>query len=56
MTKELNFDIGQINHGFRATRNVELHELGTVLRQMEHEKTGLKLVWLDRAEENKTFG
>lgn len=55
MTKELNFDIGQINHGFRATRNVELNELGAVLHQMEHEKTGLQLVWLDRAEENKTF-
>ena len=43
-------------HGFRLTRQVRLSELSADLYQMRHENTGLELVWLDRADENKTFG
>ena len=43
-------------HGFTVTRQKELSELGAVMYQMTHDKTGLELVWLKRDEENKTFG
>ena len=42
--------------GFAVKRATELKELDAVLYLMEHEKTGLELVWLRRDEENKTFG
>lgn len=41
--------------GFRVLSKRPLDELDAVLWEMEHEQTGAKLVWLDRAEENKTF-
>lgn len=43
-------------HGFTVLRRVPLEELEAVLYEMEHERTGAKLVWIDRKEENKTFG
>ena len=42
--------------GFTVTSTKELPELRAVLYQMTHDQTGLELVWLKRAEENKTFG
>ena len=42
--------------GFSVVKATELKELGAVLYRMEHDKTGLELVWLSRDEENKTFG
>ena len=42
--------------GFKLVSATELPELAAVLYRMEHEKTGLELVWLSRDEENKTFG
>lgn len=42
--------------GFSLVRNVGLSELSAVLHEYIHTKTGLKLVWLDRDEDNKTFG
>ncbi len=43
-------------NGFSLVKATELPELGAVLYRMEHDKTGLELVWLSRDEENKTFG
>lgn len=43
-------------HGFLVSSITELKELGADMVRMTHEKTGLELVWLRRAEENKTFG
>ena len=43
-------------HGFRVTRIVPLEELAAQGIEMEHLNTGLKLFWLKRDEENKTFG
>ena len=43
-------------NGFRLIGTTQLPELAAVLYRMEHEKTGLELVWLSRDEENKTFG
>jgi len=45
-----------MSHGFVEQRTVELEELNGILHQYVHERTGLKLVWLEREEENKTFG
>lgn len=42
--------------GFCEVRSAPLPELNATLHEMEHEKTGARLVWLERAEENKTFG
>jgi Zn-dependent M16 (insulinase) family peptidase len=42
-------------HGFCVTRVRDFAELGGKLIEMEHEKTGAKLAWLDRPDTNKTF-
>lgn len=42
--------------GFSLATVRSLPELHGVLREFRHDRTGLKLVWLDREEENKTFG
>lgn len=46
---------GDIIHGFRVRYSRQLPEIGAVLWRMEHEKSGADLVWLDRADDNKTF-
>lgn len=43
-------------HGFEEIRKIKLGELDAVMHEMRHKKTGLKLVWLERDEENKTYG
>lgn len=48
--------IGTVIQNFRVTNVRVLEELGCSLWEMEHEKTGAQLIWLDRADENKTFG
>ncbi|MDO4393058.1 MAG: insulinase family protein [Bacillota bacterium] len=45
----------EILHGFRVDRTVPVKEIGAQLVEMTHEQTKLKLVWLNREEENKTF-
>lgn len=41
--------------GFRVTRMRVFSELGGALVEMEHEKTGASLCWLNRPDENKAF-
>ena len=41
--------------GFSEIRTVPLGELEGVLHQYIHEKTGARLCWLERPDENKTF-
>ena len=43
-------------HGFTEIRQAPLSELDATLHEMEHAQTGARLVWLERDEENKTFG
>lgn len=43
-------------HGFTLRSTRELGELNAKFHEMEHEKSGARLVWLERDEENKTFG
>lgn len=42
-------------HGFRVVHVQELPELRATLCRMEYEKNGADLIWLDRADDNKTF-
>ena len=42
--------------GFIVLDQQRVDELEADLWQMEHQKSGARLVWLERAEENKTFG
>ncbi len=47
---------GTNTHGFIVIRTQPLEELDAVMYHMRHERTALELVWLKRAEENRTFG
>ena len=42
--------------GFTVKRIVDVDELQATMIEMEHQKTHLRLAWLKRDEENKTFG
>lgn len=46
---------GEHIHGFTVQETRPLPELEAVMVRMEHDKSGARLVWLDRKEENKTF-
>jgi len=48
-------NIGTVIHNFRINQVKKLPELNCNLWEMEHETSGAQLVWLDRADENKTF-
>lgn len=43
------------SHGFTLMEIRDLPELEARMVRMEHDKSGARLVWLDRKEENKTF-
>ncbi len=45
----------QIVHGFTVLSGRRLDELEAVLWQLEHRRSGARLVWLEREEKNKTF-
>ena len=47
--------IGTVIQNFRIFNVRRLEELNCSLWEMEHEITGAQLVWLDRADDNKTF-
>ena len=47
--------IDEIIRGFRVLRVRPLEELQARLVEMEHVRTGAKLCWLDRRDENKAF-
>lgn len=46
---------GERIHGFVVRETRRLPELEACMVRMEHEKSGARLIWLDREEENKTF-
>ena len=46
---------GTKTHGFTVRRVRELPELSAKIWELEHDKTGAQLVWLDREDENKAF-
>jgi len=49
-------ETGQNLQGFIVKDCTDLPELPGKLWQLEHERSGARLVWLEREEENKTFG
>ncbi len=46
---------GDVIHGFQVRYSQPLLEIGATLWRMEHTKSGADLIWLDRADDNKTF-
>lgn len=46
----------QLQYGFSLKSTCAVPELDAALHQLEHVKSGARLVWLERQEENKTFG
>ena len=47
--------VNDLIHGFRVRGSETLSEIGATLWRMEYEKNGADLVWLQRADDNKTF-
>ena len=44
-----------INHGFKKISSVAITDIEATLHKMEHEKSGARLLFLEREDENKTF-
>ena len=42
-------------HGFTVTRIRDIAEIEGRLVEMEHDRTGARIVWADNGEENKLF-
>ncbi len=47
---------GDVRHGFTLKEIADLPEVGGRLWRMEYAKNGAQLAWLERPDENKTFG
>jgi len=47
--------VGEMLHGFRVESVTDLPEVPAKMARMTYVKNGADLVWLDRADENKTF-
>jgi len=48
-------ELDQVICGFTVLSRTPVDELEAALWRLEHRKSGARLVWLERAEENKTF-
>ena len=48
-------ELDQVICGFTVLSSTPVDELEATLWRMEHKQSGARLVWLERAEENKTF-
>ncbi|MBR0508030.1 MAG: insulinase family protein [Clostridia bacterium] len=48
-------EIGSVIKGFQVKRVRDLAEMDATLWEMEHVKSGARLCWIDRKEENKAF-
>ena len=51
----MKLDLNDIICGFRVTAVRPSAELGGTMYQMEHEKTGAQLIWMDSGVSNKLF-
>ncbi len=45
-----------LRNGFSETKKEDLPEISAVLHEMKHARTGLRLYYLERPDDNKTFG
>lgn len=48
--------MSELFHGFAETRVRELPEIDAKLHEMKHQKSGARLIWIEREDDNKTFG
>ncbi len=48
--------MSELFHGFAETRVRELSEIDAKLHEMKHVKSGARLIWIEREDDNKTFG
>ena len=48
-------ELEQVICNFTVLERTPVDELEAVLWRLEHKKSGARLLWLERAEENKTF-
>ena len=51
----LPFEVGSVFHGFHIDSAADVPDAGGRMWRMTYEKNGAELVWLDRADEVKTF-
>ena len=47
--------INELTHGFRVRQIRGVPDCGGVLYEMEHERSGARLLWLEREDQNMTF-
>ncbi len=52
----MQLNVGTKLHGFTVKEKRELSEIKAVMYRMEYDKNGADLIWLDRDDDNKTFG
>ena len=48
-------NLNDVIHGFRLISSREVADIGAILYEFEHEKTGARLAWMKSSEENKLF-
>ncbi len=48
-------NINDTLHGFKVKRKTEIKDISATLYEMEYERCGTRLLYLDRPDENKTF-
>ncbi|MCD7770612.1 MAG: insulinase family protein [Oscillospiraceae bacterium] len=48
--------MSELFHGFAEMRVRELSEIDAKLHEMKHVKSGARLIWIEREDDNKTFG
>ncbi len=48
--------MSELFHGFAETRVRPLAEIDAKLHEMKHQKSGARLIWIEREDDNKTFG
>lgn len=51
----MNYQKGQVYHGFRLLEEAEINEIQSAARMFEHEKSGARLLHLENKDDNKVF-
>ncbi|MEG1256279.1 insulinase family protein [Clostridium sp.] len=51
----MNYNIGQIYHGFKLDKEEKVEEINSISRIFTHEKTGARLLHLENDDSNKVF-
>ena len=51
----MNMELNKIYHGFRLLESKQIKEIGATAYRFFHEKSGARLLYLDKADDNKVF-